>query len=301
MSKVSVIIPCRGEQYQIGDGQTVLQRTVEDVFAKAGGDIEVIVVYDGPPYQDLGVRAGLTQIWAEWGGTKTAINRAATHAVGEYLFKLDAHCMVCESFDVILQEQMEWNWVVQPRFYVLDAEHWQWQDERFYDYFRLPCPMTDSKGFRFQAGGHWPERTQERLEVGPLDETMKLHGSSFFMARDFYWTALRGLDPLNGAGSWNGEDIELSLKTWLGPWEGRVMVNKGAWYAHMHRGAQRPREWGVSYSEAHRSALWTADYWMGNRWEARARDIEWFIERFMPVLGWPENWQELLDEWRRHG
>ena len=43
MSKVSVVIPSRGEQF--------LAPTVKDVLAKAAGNIEVIAVLDGywPP------------------------------------------------------------------------------------------------------------------------------------------------------------------------------------------------------------------------------------------------------------
>lgn len=171
------------------------------------------------------------------------------------------------------------------------------QGHRFYDYFRLHCPLTDPHGFRFQAGGHWKERTGDRQTVLPVDENMKLHGSSFFMTRAFYWNCLGGLDPTNGAGSWNGEDIEISLKTWLGPWDARLMVNKATWYAHMHRGGQRPREWPVSYNAAIRSARWTATYWMANSWEQRVHDIDWLIDKFWPVPTWPENWKELHSQW----
>lgn len=76
------------------------------------------------------------------------------------------------------------------------------------------------------------------------------------------------------------------------------MVNKNTWYAHMHRGGQRPREYGFSVREAYKSAAWTADYWMGNKWEERSHDIEWLIDHFSPVDGWPENWKQLYKEWR---
>jgi len=241
MSKVSIIIPSRSESYEVRPGVSILLRTVQDVFEKATGDFEVIVAFDGEPYQPLPDYHNLTVLKLNWGGTKVAVNAAAQVATGKYIFKVDSHCMFSNGFDEVLQSRMEDNWVVMPRFYVLNAEEWKWQDGRFYDYFRLPCPFTDHRGFRFRAGGHWKERTGERLHITPVDENMKLHGSSFFMSRDFYWNCLGGLDPNNGAGSWNGEDIEISMKTWLGPWEGKVMVNKDAWYAHMHRGGQRPR------------------------------------------------------------
>lgn len=296
MAKVSFILPTRFETYQV-QGMSVIQRTVKDIYEKATGEFEVIVAFDGPPYQDFPEYPNLKVLrLPEWGGIKVAINEAAKEATGKYLLKLDGHCSVGEGIDEILQASMEDNWVVTPRFYVLNAEEWKWQDNRFYDFFYLPSPWNYKAGFLFQSGGHWSNRTRERLDI-PIDENMKLHGSSFFMTKDFYWNCLGGLDPTNGAGSWCGEDIEISMKTWLGPWGAKLMVNKNTWYAHMHRGGQRPREWPVSYNAAVRSAVWTAEYWMHNRWEKQAHDIEWLIDRFMPVPGWAENWKDKYKEY----
>lgn len=298
MSKVSFIIPSRCETYKVNETESVLQRMVRDIYEKCHGDFEVIVVFDGEPYQQFPDYPNLISIRQPQLGTKVAVNIGASIATGKYLFKLDSHCMVAEGIDEVLQADMQDNWVVMPRFYVLNAEEWKWQDDRFYDYFRLPCPFTYKRGFMFQAGGHWKERTGERLHI-PIDENMKLHGSSFFISRKFYWDYLCGLDPNNGAGSWNGEDIEISMKTWLGPWGGKVMVNKNTWYAHMHRGGQRPREFGFSQREAYKSAAWTADYWMSNKWDEGSRDIEWLIDRFSPIPGWPDSWKELYAEWMK--
>jgi len=291
MSKVSILIPSRNEPF--------LYKTVQDIVTKATGDIEIIVAFDGEPYTPLPNYENLIRLELQQMGTKPILNIAAKKASGKYLLKTDAHCMFAEGFDETLQADMEDNWVVMPRFYVLNAEKWEWQDARFYDYFKLPCPLTDPRMFRFQAGGHWPERTRERLSI-PIDENMKLHGSSFFMSKDFYIHCLGGLNSM-GAGTWSGEDIEISLKTWLGPWDGKVMVNKNTWYAHMHKGREHPRGWNVSYSDINSSYLWTAHYWMANEWAERKHDIEWLIDRFSPVPTWPENWKDLYEEWKRNG
>lgn len=297
MAKLSIILPIRSEYRPVVDGMTILQRTVKDIYDKATGDFEVIVAFDGGKTQALRAYPTLTVLYmSPWQGTKVVLNSAAELAKGKYIMKADGHCMFSEGFDEVLQEGMQDNWIVMPRFYVLDAENWRWQDERFYDYFMLPCPFTYKRGIMFQAGGHWKERTRERFDVYPWDENMKLHGSCWMTSRDYYLNTLGGLDYANGAGTWNGEDIELTMKAWLG--SGKIMVNKAAWYAHMHRGGQRPREWGFSYREAYRSAAWTADYWLSNSWEGRSRDIEWLIEKFMPIPGWPDDWRERLKQWR---
>jgi len=96
-----------------------------------------------------------------------------------------------------------------------------------------------------------------------------------------------------GYGNMFMEPPELCLKTWLGPWGGAVKVNKECWYAHAHKGGQRPRGYPIDMAEVRRSYLWTANYWMRNCWSERARDIGWLIDKFMPLPGWPENWREL--------
>lgn len=295
--KVSIIIPSRNETYKTNLGTTVLQQTVSDVLKKATGNFEVLVTFDGKPYQKLPKHPNL-RIFANKDpiGSKNCINMMAKEAKGKYLFKLDSHCMLSEGFDEILSADMEDNWVVIPRFYVLNAEEWKWQDQRFYDYFYLPCPLTDKKMFRFQAGGHWRQRTQERLHL-PLDENMKLHGSAFFISKDFLLSYLGGLDSSYDDSS--GEDIEVSLKTWLGPWGGRLMVNKNCWYAHMHKGRERSRGWRVSSGQISSTYLKIAKYWMKDSWEEQAHPLSWLIERFWPVPTWPEDFRKLWDEWRK--
>jgi len=297
MSKVSIIIPSRNETYEVSPGVTVLQRTVQDIYEKATGDFEVIVAFDGPPYQALPHRNNLRTIaLPEPHGLKHSLNLLANEAKGKYLFKIDAHCMVSQGFDEVLQNEMEDNWIVTPRFYVLNAEEWKWQDDRFYDYFYLPCPLTDKRLFRFQAGGHWVERTRERLDT-PLDENMKLHGSSFFTSKKFFTEYLGGIDE-NWIDPNSGEDIELSLKTWLGPWGGKLMVNKKCWYAHMHKGHQRPRGWDFPSSQINSAYLAIANYWMKDSWKDAVHPLSWLVEKFWPVPTWPENWRELWREWK---
>jgi len=296
MAKVSIIIPSRNETYQVASGVSVLQRTIQDIYEKATGDFEVLVTFDGPPYQPLPKYPNLrTYNLPQSLGLKHSLNLMAKEAVGKYLFKLDSHCMLSEGIDEVLSSDMEENWIVTPRFYVLNAEDWKWQDERFYDYFYLPCPLTDTRMFRFQAGGHWKQRTAERLSI-PIDENMKLHGSAFFISKEFLTKSLGGItegwiDPSSG------EDIELSLKTWLGPWGGKLMVNKNCWYAHMHKGGQRPRGWHMPNSQINNTYLQIANYWMADKWKQREHDLAWLIEKFWPVPTWPENWRKLHTKW----
>ena len=193
---------------------------------------------------------------------------------------------------------MQDDWIVMPRFYVLNGMTWQWQDERFYDYFYLSCPFTDPRGFRFKAGGHWTERTQERLPTlnidtlyrggNYLDETPQIHGSGWFMTKDRFFEL--GGFPIQDPYGHAQEPLWLALKNWIE--DGKVMVNKKTWYAHMH---QESKDRGYPEDKEHteRTYKMTAEYWV------KHPKFEWFVEKFMPMPTWPDNWKEVYQAWLR--
>ena len=101
--KVSIIIPSRNEVAVI-EGKNVLQKTVADIYEKATGDFEVLVGFDGPPYQDFPDYPNLRTVkLPDVVGIKTHINILAIMAKGKYIFKSDAHCMFAKGFDEVLQ------------------------------------------------------------------------------------------------------------------------------------------------------------------------------------------------------
>ena len=289
-NKTSIIIPSRNESLEVAPGVTVLQRTVRDIYDKATGNFEVIVGFDGPPYQDFPDYPNLKVVkFPSVVGIKTMINALAAMSQGKYIYKTDAHCSFGKGFDEILQSDMEEDWIVTPRFYILNPATWEWQDKRFYDYFYLCCPFTDPRGFRFKAGGHWPQRTAEKLDV-LIDETPQIHGSGWFVSKDYYFNFLGGfpnIDPYGHA----QEPIWLALKNWLGG--GKVMVNKKTWYAHMHQQGNK-RGYHMDRKQDKLSSDIAANYWVGNKWAERKHNFTWFVEKFMPMPTWPKNWRKLL-------
>ncbi len=284
MSKVSIIIPSCNEKY--------LKRTVQDIYEKATGDFEVIVGLNGKTQYALPIFAdNLRIIESENIGLKPMINKLAELATGDYIYKSDAHCMFGKGFDEILQADMQTDWIVTPRFYVLDAENWKVQDERFYDYFYLCCPFTDKRGLRFKAGGHWPERTKERLDI-LIDETPQIHGSGWFVNRKYFLEYLKfpEADPMGHA----QEPIWLSLKNWeLGS---QTMVNKKTWYAHLHQDGNK-RGYPEDKAHTEKTYRWTADYWLTDTYQYRQHSFKWFVEKFMSMPGWPDNWEDLYNEY----
>lgn len=302
MSKVSILIPARGENFEN------LSRTLKSISDNATGEYEVIVGFDGkdnwdidtPPLQSLfNYSKGDLKIinFPNVVGIKTNINAMAAMATGKYIYKSDAHCSFGKGFDEILQADMQDDWIVMPRFKII-KDDWSIQmkdgQEEFYDYFYLCCPFTDPKGFRFKAGGHWPERTTEKLSPNILiDETPQIHGSGWFMNKDRFFElgGFPNIDPYGHA----QEPIWLGLKNWMAG--GKVMVNKKTWYAHLHQQGNK-RGYHMDKAQEDRSYFLAADYFTNDKWDDTwpKKDItfEEFVDvKFPNMPTWPADWKEL--------
>lgn len=277
--KVSVLIPSRNERF--------LPQTVADVLRNARGDIEVLVILDGywpdPPLAEdprlhvihRGVAAGM----------RPGINAAAAIARGDYLLKLDAHCMVSGGFDVELAKSCEPDWIMVPRRYPLDAEAWvvQQNGKPPIDYHYLSYPFErDGDASCGLHGTPWRARSVGREHL-TIDDEMSSQGSCWFMSRA-HWDRIGPMEP-EKYGNFIQEFQELGLKTWLGG--GAVKVHKGVSYAHLHKGKKYGRGYFISKQEQSAGADFATRYWMLDQWEQRKRDLRWLIERFAPVPGWP--------------
>ena len=292
MSKLSVIIPARNEQY--------LNRTVEDLFAKAAGEIEVIAVLDGPSeYLPPTERKGLTVIRKVQEGLRPAINAGADAATGKYLCKVDAHTAVSPGFDETLKADCDGDWVVVSRYCALNIKTWQPNDQPPVDAYYLCCPWTNPRVFQF-IDTPWASRNRVNRDV-MLDETMGMQASLWFMFARHYHDCLNGLD-IGRWGTWSVEQQEIGLKTWLSG--GKVVVNKNVWNAHYQRPHMERERLRQGYSKTrdaytHRKA---ARYWLADKWEKQTRPFEWLVDHFWPLptesnhttaekYWWPEDWR----------
>ena len=284
MTKLSMIIPSRNERF--------LPQTIVDIFAKASSEIEVIVVLDGywpePPLPDY---PNLILIHrTEPRGMRAAINSAAEIARGEYLLKCDAHCMFGESFDEILKADCDADWVVVPRRKRLDAESWTIQDvgkpDVDYEYLSYPDNPADFGGPGLN-GRIWTQRIQERKDI-LIDENLSFQGSAWFMPREYFYR-LELMDETNYGTFWN-EAQELGFKSWLSG--GKVMVNKKAWYAHLHKGKTYGRGYNLDSAEVVKGASYTRRWMINDAWNKATLPFEWLIDRFWPIPTWPEDWRD---------
>lgn len=293
--KTSVIIPSRVDQY--------LQKTIDDLLAKAEGEVEVIVVLDGywpKPMLNPDSRVRIIHQGTVHNnmGMRAGINAGMAIAEGDYVMKIDEHCMVDQGWDKKLIADCQDNWVVIPRRRRLDPEKWELiEDGRPpIDYMYISYPYRkylDSTSGLY--GAEDKQRFVARKDV-LIDDTMTSQGSCWFMPKK-YWDKLfpNGMDNEN-YGPFNHEAQEICLTALLSG--GRHMVNKKTWYAHYHKGA-RGKGYGFSREQYRRfmadkekARLYAIKYWLTTK--DFKHDWKWLMDKFWPVPTWPENWEQQL-------
>lgn len=275
MSKVSVIIPSRTDTY--------LQKTVNDVLEKAEGEIQVIVILDGywPKefnWFDSRVIAIHRGTSAKNKGMRDGINIGMSIAKGDYVMKLDEHCMVDWGFDKKLIADCEDNWVVVPRRYRLNADKWELIEDG-----RPPIDymfIEDKDGYLH--GTLWDAKANERKDI-LVDDLMTFQGSCWFLKKK-YWEDIIGLMDDENYGPFANEAQEIGNKCWLSG--GRLVVNKKTWYAHWHRltGYNFTHEEQRAFDESiAKGRAYSHDFWVNNKWNKRVHDYQWLIDKFSPL------------------
>lgn len=279
--KLSIIIPSRNEKY--------LQPTIKELLSKARGDIEVIAVLDGywpVPALEADPRLKIVHR-GESRGMRAGINAAVAIATGEVLMKIDAHCMVSEGYDLVMTKDLEKNWVAVPRRKRLDAENWCIQEVGKPDIdYMLVCAPTDPNdwGGAGLNGKLWDEKNRDtKLKEVIIDDLMSSQGSCWVMHKSYFYE-LELMDEASYGSFWN-EFQEIGFKAWLSG--GRVIVNKGAWYAHLHKGKKHGRGYRLAESALFQGAAHTSK-WMKFRgaWDKQTLPLSWLIEKFWPVPTW---------------
>jgi glycosyltransferase involved in cell wall biosynthesis len=284
MSKVSVIIPSRKEPY--------LLQTLADLYARAAGSIEVIVVLDGdhPAYEFPDYR-GLKLVHNPVvRGLRSSVNAAVDIVRSKYIMKIDAHCTIGEGWDEILQADCDDNWIVIPRRYYLDAPNWKIDQSRHVDAMRYIYPFIRPYKPRLTSRP-WYENDREAILI---DEDMGYQGSCWFTTAK-HFKRLGGFSE-HGYGTFADEQEEFGLKTLLGPWEGKIIRNKKTWYAHWakpssHWKADPEAAGRVTDEEREAGFYYSFDFWWHNRWPERVHDLEWLVDKFWPLPGWPDDWR----------
>lgn len=301
MKKVTIVLPSRNELF--------LPETVTDLLDNATGDIEVIVILDGywtiPQYLEgkkfehfkrmIADKRVVLLHKGQSEGMRPGINDAVAIAKGNYIMKIDAHCMVDKGFDTKLIDSCERDTVVIPRRKRLDAENWCIQDvgklDVDYEYLSFPDNPADFGGAGFN-GRIWEERIKERLNNPKydIDENMSFQGSCWFMTKK-YFHHLELMDYKNYGTFWS-EAQEIGFKTYLSG--GKVLINKKTWYAHLHKGRTYGRGYQLNNRTVEQGAMFSKKWVNNDVWHKQTLPFHTMIERFMPIPGWDENWMDKL-------
>lgn len=289
--KTSILIPSRNEQYLIN--------TINDIFLKAQGDFEIIVILDGYMEPNLKSNKHLKIIYhKEPQGTRKSINEAVRLASGNYIFKTDAHCMFSEGFDQTLQRDHEENTVVTLSRYSLDPENWtKFKGPVSYEYIAYPFDgqrriggLTPKKWMgqkgNEENGFFWMEKQRESI---PIDEIQTCNGACWFLEKELF-EKFGGMDER--LWSFHIDAVELGFKVWLSG--GKLLINKNAWHAHWWK-SERKRTVKLNWNVMGSVAAYSTWYWMNNQWPQQTRTFEWFVDKFWPIPGWPNNWKEVRD------
>ncbi len=285
---ISIIIPSRNEQF--------LQKTTEDILAKAKGEIEVIVVLEG--YWPEVVVKDPRVHYIHNGtpkGLRGAVMQAVEIAKGKHIMKIDAHCKFSEGFDVELANSCETDYVVVPQRYSLDAEKWKIEerdDDKYpIDYLYIECPSDKNKG---DLGGEvWREKNRNpKFKDKYIDDLMTFQGSCWFMEKE-YFSKLELFDEKN-YGTFRKEPQEISFKCWLSG--GRVIRNKKAWYAHLYKGKKYGRGYSFAKGDWEKGDEYNKKWLTNSAWDKQTKDFKWLIDKFSPP-GWKDyDW----DGWKKN-
>ncbi|MCK5408822.1 MAG: glycosyltransferase, partial [Candidatus Heimdallarchaeota archaeon] len=297
---LSIVIPNRNEMF--------LKKTVDDILSKAEGDIELIIVMDGiwvdiDEFTDIRIRMLHHGTERDSRGMRASINAGMAVAQGEYVMKIDGHCMVDKGFDVKLKAVCKDNYIVIPRRHRLDPEEWKIADggKLPVDYMAIDYPFKTPFHHANGLHGHiWNQRYHENKDI-EIDDTPSFQGSCYFMTRK-HWDEVVG--PLNDEnyGPFSSEAQEVGFKTWFSG--GRVVVNKNVWYAHLHKGKKFGRGFAFSnaqykkhLAEIQKGQKYCIDYWMNTK--DYEYDWEWFMNKFPNMPNWEKDWKGQIERDKR--
>ena len=286
MSKVSIIIPARTEKY--------LNKTIEDILAKATGEIEVIPVLDGYTWAELFKLRKIEDKRVKYISLplpedfdrhkRQAINVGVSIAKGKFVCWMDGHCVVAPGFDEQLAKDCQDNWAMVPRRYRLnpdkwDREGWEGRPPIDYEYFMWQ-KLTKQRRF---SKYRWDLKSEARKDI-PIDDIFTAQASFFFMTKR--WFQRCGFMKVDGYTGWGQEGEEVCMTTIQNG--GRAVVDKNTWYAHMHKGQMHG--WMYKWTNVEPSYEYAFKHWI---YEEKEFFVN-LINRFMPLPNFTPDWEKKL-------
>ncbi|MBU2052603.1 glycosyltransferase [Patescibacteria group bacterium] len=241
--KLSVVIPSYKDPYLINTIDSLLSNS------ELGDKLEIVAVLDGY-WPEFELRNDPRVKYVHLGknrGMRGAINAGVGVARGEFIMRLDEHCMFAKGYDKTLTDACQPNWMMTATRYFLDPVKWERMD--------LPpvrCEKLVIQGGKKFAGMRWPERDEE-FKDEPLVETMAMQGSMWIVPRKWFNEVIVELEA-EGYGPAYQDSHEAVFKTWKKG--GKLILNKNTWFAHKHRSFNRTHQEGTKENPWKREQSW---------------------------------------------
>lgn len=274
--RVSVIVPGRKEKF--------FQKTIDDILRTAESDIEIIAIVDGEEWETplihKDARVKILRLENSI-GQRAAYNLGVRNSSGQFVMKIDAHCMLSHGFDVALKEvyrefkaQGKEKLVILPEMRRLDPHLWKCK--------RSGETLFMNFGIDLYCH-YWPEYGSREGVPRDNAEVMTGQGSAWFTTREY--NDFAGLLD-EGVGSWGNVGIEISLRTWL--CGGTQISTKKAWQAHYFRKDEGGFPYHLTGRHVHKAHKYTYEnyYFNDNAFKNQCRPFKWIIEKFAPVPQW---------------
>ena len=247
---LSIIIPAYKDPYVVPTIKSLLENS------ELGIQMEVIVVLDGfwPEFElPMDERVRYVHLGKNR-GMRGAINAGVAVARGQFIMRVDQHCMFARGYDRILTETCGNNWIVTSTRYFLDPVKWERMDLPPVNYEKLV--IQEDRKF---SGAKWKERDEERKDI-MIDETMAMQGSMWVMPKAWWDKVIVELQT-EGYGQMYQDSHEMIFKTWKAG--GKMMLNKNTWFAHKHRSFTAGRHEGTKDNSSLRneSGLYSLSVW----------------------------------------
>lgn len=218
-----------------------LQQTIDNLKEMADGPIEIVVKTDD-----------------DSNGMRHMLNQAADEAKGEFLFKLDGHCIMTPHWDMILKETcVNPNDMVVSRIKEIDEKNWCMTDRGF-DFVKINPDMGVIKCGNFTETDPDVMETMASIGCGWLIRKQR------FNELEQNWTRL---------GRYGQLGAEWALKIWLSG--GRLLVHRDVTCGHLFR--KQLVSGGVSTEDSRK--LLGARFQMGLG-PQQIRPLRWLADRF---------------------
>ena len=216
-----------------------LPETVRNIEDTADGPIEIIIKKDD-----------------EGKGMRHLLNQAANEANGQYLFKIDGHCIMSDHWDTLMKEVCQPNDMVVACIREIDNKTWTVRDKG-YDFVTIKSDLNIVK-------------CDGKFNGSPVAETMATSGCAWMIRKDRFNELEQNWEEL---GRFGALGAEWALKVWLSG--GRTLVHKDVICGHLFRrgGSMKPAD------------LVMARKILGNRFASmqgpqQVHPMNWLAQRF---------------------